>query len=104
LYPPGFQYSIFSADYRGYVQLDKGVTGTQKSTYYFSGQTAQSSTSTSFVGPVGKDYLIHDEAISTSTIFSPCGSEGLLNINSQVRLTGPNNLNGLMTTDSIDGK
>jgi hypothetical protein len=41
LYPAGFQYSVFSADYRGYVALDKGVTGTQKSIYYFSGQTAQ---------------------------------------------------------------
>lgn len=40
-YPAGFQYSIFSADYRGYAHLDKGVTGVQKSTYYFSGQTEQ---------------------------------------------------------------
>lgn len=41
LYPPGFQYSIFSADYRGYAALDKGITGTIKSTYYFSGDTKQ---------------------------------------------------------------
>lgn len=40
-YPGGFQFSIFSADYRGYAKLDEGVTGTQKSTYYFSGQTEQ---------------------------------------------------------------
>ena len=40
-YPGGFQYSILSADYRGYAALDKGVSGTQKNTYYFSGQTAQ---------------------------------------------------------------
>ena len=40
-YPAGFQYSIFSADYRGYAKLDAGVTGVQKSTYYFSGQTDQ---------------------------------------------------------------
>lgn len=40
-YPGGFQYSVFSADYRGYAYLDQGVTGVQKSTYYFSGQTAQ---------------------------------------------------------------
>lgn len=41
LYPGGFQYSILSADYRGYSAIQKGVTGTLKSTYYFSGQTAQ---------------------------------------------------------------
>jgi hypothetical protein len=40
-YPGGFQYSIFSADYRGYAYLEAGVNGTQKSTYYFSGQTDQ---------------------------------------------------------------
>ena len=41
LYPGGFQYSILSADYRGYSSIDKGISGTLKSTYYFSGQTAQ---------------------------------------------------------------
>jgi hypothetical protein len=41
LYPGGFQYSILSADYRGYAAVQKGVTGTLKSTYYFSGQQAQ---------------------------------------------------------------
>ena len=40
-YPSGFQYSIFGADYRGYASLEKGVTGTTQSTYYFSGQQNQ---------------------------------------------------------------
>jgi Domain of unknown function (DUF4360) len=40
-YPSGFQYSVFSADYRDYATIDKGVTGALKSTYYFSSQTAQ---------------------------------------------------------------
>jgi hypothetical protein len=40
-YPGGFQYSIFGADYRGYASLEKGVTGTTTSTYYFSGQQNQ---------------------------------------------------------------
>lgn len=40
-YPGGFQYSVLSADYRGYASLQKGVTGTLKSTYYFSGQGEQ---------------------------------------------------------------
>lgn len=56
------------------------------------------------MGPVSKDYLIHDEAQSASAVLSPCGAEGMLNINSQVRLTGATGLSGLMTTDSVDTK
>ncbi|GAM83323.1 hypothetical protein ANO11243_013100 [Dothideomycetidae sp. 11243] len=104
-YPPGFQYSIFSADYRGYAGLDAGVTGTQKSTYYFSGQTNQVSTESDLVGPMDQDYLFHDVAKSTSVVWSPCGAEGLLNINSQVRVASNNRqANGELTTDSIDTK
>jgi len=104
LYPGGFQYSILSADYRGYASIDKGVTGVLKSTYYFSGQTAQSSTEYDFQGPIaGADYLKHDQADSTSVVWSPCGASGLLNINSQVRLTSTNaSASGLLTTDSTD--
>lgn len=40
-YPHGFQYSIFTADYRGFAAIKKGSTGTCKSTYYFSGMQQQ---------------------------------------------------------------
>ncbi|KAF1846300.1 uncharacterized protein K460DRAFT_122931 [Cucurbitaria berberidis CBS 394.84] len=104
-YPGGFQYSILSADYRGYAAIQKGVSGTLKSTYYFSGQTAQTSTEYGFTGPVNGDYLKHDEADSTSIVWSPCGATGMLNINSQVRLTSSNSsATGLLTTDSTDLK
>ncbi|CAO2649870.1 Nn.00g011620.m01.CDS01 [Neocucurbitaria sp. VM-36] len=104
-YPGGFQYSILSADYRGYAAIQKGISGTLKSTYYFSGQTAQTSTEYGFTGPVNGDYLKHDEADSTSIVWSPCGATGMLNINSQVRLTSTNtSATGLLTTDSTDLK
>ncbi|KAF2027760.1 hypothetical protein EK21DRAFT_71316 [Setomelanomma holmii] len=104
-YPGGFQYSILSADYRGYSAIQKGVTGTLKSTYYFSGQTDQTSTEYDFVGPANGDYLKHDEADSTSIVWSPCGTTGMLNINSQVRLASSNaTATGLLTTDSTDLK
>ncbi|KAF2792831.1 hypothetical protein K505DRAFT_338331 [Melanomma pulvis-pyrius CBS 109.77] len=87
-YPGGFQYSILSADYRGYANLQKGTT-----------------TQYDFVGPVIGDYLKHDEADSTSVVWSPCGAEGMLNINSQVRMTATNtSATGLLTTDSTDLK
>lgn len=123
-YPGGFQYSIMSADYRGYANIEKGVSGTLKSTYYFAGQAPQvcvllsepafvslliclkTSTEYQFVGPVNGDYVKHDEADSTSVVMSPCGSKGnLLNINSQVRLqSSDSKAKGLLTTDSTDLK
>ncbi|KAJ4334459.1 hypothetical protein N0V95_009162 [Ascochyta clinopodiicola] len=105
-YPGGFQYSILSADYRGYANIEKGISGTLKSTYYFAGLAPQTSTQYDFVGPVTGDYVKHDEADSTSTVMSPCGSKGnLLNINSQIRLTSSNpKATGLLTTDSTDLK
>lgn len=50
------------------------------------------------------DYLVHDTATSVSTIWSPCGANAALNINSQVRVNGATGLNGFMTTDSVDTK
>ncbi|KAN0073205.1 protein of unknown function (DUF4360) domain containing protein [Elaphomyces granulatus] len=107
-YPGGFQFSIFSADYRGFAQLDPGVEGLQKSTYYFSGEIPQDSLQTTFTGPLSQDYLLHDELLQTSLIWSPCGQEGLLNINSQVRLdkepSAKANAAGQLTVDSVDLK
>ncbi|KAF3089138.1 hypothetical protein TWF102_004367 [Orbilia oligospora] len=103
-YPGGWQYSIFSATYRGYAQLEGGQAGTQKSTYYFSGDSHQTSTQTDFRGPYNGDYKFTDNVDQTTNVWSPCGKEGMLNINSQVRLTGNNKVFGQLTTDSVDGK
>jgi len=104
-YPGGFQYSLFSADYRGFIGLDKGVSGTQKSTYYFAGRYPQPSTETTWHGPIRKDYFLHDVLPLTSIIWSPCGKSEPLNINSQIRLhSSDKSASGLMTTDSVDGK
>jgi len=104
-YPSGFQYSIFSTSYRGYVGLDSGVNGLQSTNFYFSGQTSQSTTSTSFKGPTSGDYEIVDDVDLVSTIWSPCGAQSALNLNSQVRLTtSSTTARGMITDDSIDGK
>jgi len=102
-YPGGWQYSVFTAEYRGYIQADKGVTGVQKSIYYFSGDSRQCATQSNFNGPLTQDYNVVDTIDTTSTVWSPCGIQGMLNINSQVRLSGPANAQGYMTDDSFDG-
>jgi hypothetical protein len=39
-YPGGFQFAVVESTYHGYAQLEKGVTGTFYSTYYFSQDAA----------------------------------------------------------------
>lgn len=61
----------------------------------------QTSTEYDFVGPVDGDYLKYNTADSTPAIWSPCGAEGMLNINSQVRLISTNSSSSsLLATDS----
>jgi hypothetical protein len=108
-YPGGFQFSIFEADYRGYAQLDANVAGLQKSTYYFSGSTSQATLQTPFKGPEnGQDYTITNKLEDSSLVWSPCGEEGLLNINAQVQVnTQPgasSTAAGQLTVDSVDTK
>jgi hypothetical protein len=102
-YPPGWSYAIMSSDYRGYVSVDRGVTAAHKSLYYFAGQTNQVSTSTTFVGPVSKDYLASDRVGTIA--WAPCGLSANLNIKGAVELrSASSNTRGQMTQDSQDGK
>ncbi|RDL34411.1 Uncharacterized protein BP5553_07539 [Venustampulla echinocandica] len=107
-YPGGFQYSVFNTVYRGYIGIDAGVSGVQSTTFYFSGGTyptsSQTTTSTTFKGPLDGNYEVSDNADLTSTVWSPCGASVGLNLNSQVRLTSSSGTaTGQITSDSIDG-
>jgi len=104
-YPSGWQFSVFKADYRGYAQIAAGDRGTCKATYYFSGDSHQISSTMTIRGPYDDNYLKSDRFGVESTVWSPCGLEGLLNINSEVRLSPADNTkSGLMTVDSTDLK
>ncbi|ELQ36337.1 hypothetical protein MCOR27_005294 [Pyricularia oryzae] len=91
-YPGGFQFSVVESTYHGYAQLDEGVTGTFYSTYYFS-QDAPSTTTTqtSITGggiwAQGQVYTKTDQVPTTSVVYSPCGANGILNINNRISLT-----------------
>jgi hypothetical protein len=40
-FSPGYQYTVYSADYSGWGDIDSGAKGLFKATYYFSGQQNQ---------------------------------------------------------------
>ncbi|KAK4184384.1 hypothetical protein QBC35DRAFT_58926 [Podospora australis] len=94
-YPSGFQFAVVEATYHGYALLEKGVTGTFFSTYYFS-QDAQATTTTQTsiqgggIWEQGQVYTKADRIPTASYIWSPCGANGILNVNNRIALTSSN--------------
>lgn len=102
-FPQGWTYTLADVDYRGYVSLERGVTGEQSSAYYFQGQGATARLTTQMRGPKDEDYQIRDTLGLSAVVWAPCGARRALNINSQINLTSTNrNASGLITNDSTD--
>jgi len=104
-YPQGWQYSIFTTNFRGYANIYKGDKGVCKATYWFTGETEQGTKTLNIYGPQEKNYILSDSTPLDTVVWSRCGKQGLLNINSEVRVVplGTKNYN-LMTVDTTDLK
>ncbi|KAJ3397785.1 hypothetical protein HDU92_002457 [Lobulomyces angularis] len=102
--PQGWQYSVGTVDYRGFMQLDAGVTAQQQALYYFQGELVQQRITTTFSDKNNGDYTIRDAFPLETTIWSSCTAKANVNINTQIRLSGPNDKQGLITIDSVDAK
>lgn len=55
---------------------------------------------TTIKGPYDDNYIKTDELNVQTTVWSPCGQEGLLNINSEVRLSPPDATKSALLTVS----
>lgn len=106
--PQGWSYTLFDVQTRGYADLEKGVVGTQKSSYYFQGMRRGPSFKTVLRGPYSDDYLAEDKLAVRALVWSKCGTNRALNIKTEVRVKPRGrrykSAEGLMTVDSIDGE
>lgn len=108
-YPPGWILALYSTTYRGFLQLDPRVEATQRSDYWFpthSGSAGFYTTWTAGNKGYSEDYSFTDTIKDNKYVWSRCGSEATLNINTQIRLNNSKNPkgSGLITTDAIDHK
>lgn len=102
-YPPGFQYTLYTIDYTGFADLQKGINANQQSQYWFAGFNQKATLQTTFYGPLTKTYTFTDTLANEAWVWSPCGASTTLNINTQLLLTSTDpKSSGLITTDVTD--
>jgi hypothetical protein len=107
--PSGWQYSITSFFYRGFMALDKGIQAEHSASYFLEGQGKTGTFTAKNFGPYENDYVYNDKVGIASAVWSPCGVERALNINTAIRVSNTNaraypHAQGLITNDSIDGQ
>lgn len=111
--PVGWQYSIGSFYYRGYMGLDEGIVATHSTTYFFEGQGRTGRFQSTKEGPLAEDFIFTDKIGLSSAVmpdtWSDCSKQRALNINTSIRVSNVDsasypNAQGLITNDSIDGE
>lgn len=81
------------------MSLGSGVTATQKAIYYFTAETDQAVTGQTWKGQQGGAWTVDKDV--AGLVWSRCGGEEGLNVNSQVRLEGGNGQG--MISGSVNG-
>ncbi|KAG8811012.1 hypothetical protein FRC17_002665, partial [Serendipita sp. 399] len=101
--PRGYSFAVATVDYRGYFQLDKGVSAKQRAIYYFQGEANQVTAQSTRNGPIsGAEYTFRDEFAVVA--YSPCGKDTIFNSNSAISVDNSGNKqgSGYIATDSVD--
>ncbi|MEU8890549.1 DUF4360 domain-containing protein [Streptomyces sp. NPDC048442] len=105
--PQGYTYAVVQADYRGFADLERGASATQKASYYFQGTSGTDRRSHAFRGPYKGDWQASDRTGLEALIFAPCGVTRNFNINTEVLVNAGSSdtskTNSFMTMDSSDG-
>lgn len=110
--PNGWQYSIATFNYRGFMDIGEGVQAEHVTKYFFQGQTNPGEFKALEMGPLSKDFVYTDKVGLTSTyipsVWSPCNARRALTINPSVRVSklpgAAADAQGLITNDSVDGE
>ena len=90
-FPQGWSFTVANARFRGSARLDRLVSSTQRSAYFFQGDAPAAAFETHFIGPLTEDYNIRDSLPIESLVWSPCRGRWALNINTEVRVNNLRN-------------
>lgn len=100
--PNGYSLSIIQVDYRGYNGLPSGANSRLTAEYFFAG-VGGPKLSKVFRGSADSDYYQSHKLAASAVIWSPCGKDVNLRINSSMRvITNSLGEQAIATVDSID--
>lgn len=100
--PQGYSVSIFQVDYRGFNDLPVGARSTFNVEYFFAGGRGVRQ-STVFRGPESDEYAITDRLAATAVVWSACGAETNLRVNTSMMVqSNRRGEQAFATVDSAD--
>lgn len=100
--PQGYSVSIIEVDYRGFNSLPRGATSRFSAEYFFAGQVGPRVTR-DFRGGLDEEYLINNAIGVGATVWSACGADVNLRVNTSLLVRNSNrNVEALTTIDSAD--
>ena len=102
--PQGYSIALFQMDYRGFNALPAGGSSRLNVEYFFAGQKGPVS-SRLFRGYLNQDYLVRDTVGAQTLVWSACGAQTNLRINSSIMaMTNSRGDQTMATVDSADIK
>lgn len=100
--PQGYSVAILGIDYRGYTYVPRGAQARFNVEYFFAGRRGPRYRKT-FRGPVDDEYLLENDLVARSLVWSACGAQTILRANtSMMARTNRRKAEVLATVDSAD--
>lgn len=101
--PNGLSVSLISADYRGFVEAPSGTSARLDAEYFFGGKRGPKFSHV-FKGPHSSPYTKSHKLRATASVWSACGKDVNLRVNSGTTVNSRNGQEAMATVDSADFK
>lgn len=99
--PSGYSISIIAVDYRGFVSLPRNATSKLQAEYFFAGMRGPVFVR-DFRGVQNTDYTFNNTLGVAANVWSPCGADVNLRVNTSMMLQNRGFEDALATVDSAD--
>lgn len=100
--PGGFSVAVMQVDYRGFNFVPRGGMSRFDAEYFWAGARGPRISRT-FLGPVNDSYTLTDELIASTLVWTPCGANVNLRVNTSLMArSNARSEQTLATVDSAD--